>query len=69
MAMFNIIDEVIPTPRTRELVRIAIPTLVSWAVNKQTKMTYDNLNRALGYDKSSSYIGKVLGWTADVIDE
>ena len=69
MAMFNIIDEVIPTTRTRELVRIAIPTLVSWAVNKQTKMTYDNLNRALGYDKSSSYIGKVLGWTADVIDE
>ena len=42
MAMFNIIDEVIPTPRTREFVRIAIPTLVSWAVNKQTKMTYDN---------------------------
>lgn len=69
MTNTTIIDNVIPTSRTRELVRIAIPTLVSWAVNKQTKMTYDNLNRALGYDKSSSYVGKLLGWIADVMDE
>ena len=43
-----IIDKVVKTPKTRELVRKAIPILISWAINDETSKTYRDLTHALG---------------------
>lgn len=57
----NIIDTVIPQPRSRELVRIAIPVLVRWAKLGLTDKTYGDLIKEVWHTNTSSYIGSLLG--------
>ncbi len=61
MAKENIIDSVISTPRTRELVRIAIPVLVRWAKLGQTNKTYGDLCWKVWHTHTCSYVGSLLG--------
>lgn len=61
-----IIDEVIDTQRTRELVRILLPHMISWAQAGYTDKTYKSLNNILGYSNFRG-IGRVLGRIDDVI--
>lgn len=49
----HLIDEVIPTEKSRELVKKIIPILVRWAKERQTKNTYDELIKELGYERFS----------------
>ena len=62
----NIIDKVVETPRSRKLVRIAIPVLIQWAKLGKTDSTYKHLIHAFGYKKFSG-IGKILGRVDDVL--
>lgn len=64
----NIIDSVIPTKRSRELVRIAIPILIRWAKLGLTDKNYGDMIHALGYTRYSG-IGLQLGYINDVINE
>lgn len=56
----NIIDSIIPQPRSREIVRQMIPILIRWAKLGLTDKTYNDMNHALGYTKFSG-IGHQLG--------
>ena len=56
----NIIDSVIHTTRSRELVRQIIPILVGWAKHGKTDKIYGDLIHALGYSRYSG-IGEQLG--------
>ena len=56
----NIIDSVIHTTRSQELVRQIIPILVEWAKHGKTDKTYGDLIHALGYSRYSG-IGEQLG--------
>lgn len=56
----NIINSVIHTTRSQELVRQIIPILVGWAKHGKTDKTYGELIHALGYSRYSG-IGEQLG--------
>lgn len=56
----NVIESVIRTNRSRELVSQIIPILISWAKLRLTNKTYGDLLSALGYT-SYSGIGRQLG--------
>lgn len=56
----NVIESVIQTNRSRELVSQIIPILISWAKLRLTNKTYGDLLSALGYT-SYSGIGRQLG--------
>ena len=56
----NIIDSIIPQPRSIEIVRQMIPILIRWAKLGLTDKTYNDMNHALGYTKFSG-IGHQLG--------
>ena len=56
----NIINSVIHTTRSQELVRQIIPILVGWAKHGKTDKTYGDLIHALGYSRYSG-IGEQLG--------
>lgn len=56
----NIINSVIHTTRSQELVRQIIPILVEWAKHGKTDKTYGDLIHALGYSRYSG-IGEQLG--------
>lgn len=64
----NIIDSVIHTTRSRELVRQIIPILVGWAKHGKTDKTYGDLIHALGYSRYSG-IGDQLGNVEKVLDK
>ena len=64
----NIIDSVIHTTRSRELVRQIIPILVGWAKHGKTDKTYGDLIHALGYYRYSG-IGDQLGNVEKVLDK
>lgn len=68
MAKYNIIDTVISTPRSREIVRTIIPILVSWAKLGLTNKTYGDIIHALGYTRYSG-IGEQLGNVENVMRE
>ena len=63
----NIIDTVVSTPRSRELVRLIIPILIRWAKSGKTDSTYGDLIHALGMVRYSG-IGRQLGDVQNVID-
>ena len=56
----DIINSVVGTPRSQELVRKTIPILVGWAKRRATDKTYRDLISALGYTRYSG-IGSILG--------
>ncbi|WP_449028716.1 hypothetical protein [Prevotella jejuni] len=56
----NVIESVIQTNRSRELVSQIIPILISWAKLRLTNKTYGDLLSTLGYT-SYSGIGRQLG--------
>ena len=56
----DIINSVVGTPRSQELVRKTIPILVGWAKRRATDKTYGDLICALGYTRYSG-IGSILG--------
>lgn len=56
----NIINSVIHTTRSQDLVRQIIPILVEWAKHGKTDKTYGDLIHALGYSRYSG-IGEQLG--------
>ena len=56
----DIINSVVGTPRSQELVRKTIPILVGWAKRRATNKTYGDLISALGYTRYSG-IGSILG--------
>lgn len=60
-----IIDEIVPQEKSRELVRIIIPTLIRWAKQGLTNMTYQHLMDEIGKPTFSG-IGKQLGYVDDV---
>lgn len=64
----NIINSVIHTPRSQEIVRQMIPILVGWAKYRLTNKTYTDLLHALGYTHFSG-IGTQLGNVETVIRE
>ncbi len=61
----NVIDELIPQERTRELVKKTIPILIRWAKQGLLNKTYGDLIKELGY-VHFSYVGKLLGRIDDV---
>jgi len=61
----NIIDDIIPQEKSRELVKMIIPILIRWAKQGLTNKTYDDLNNELGYIRYSG-IGRQLGNIDDV---
>ena len=63
----NIIDTVVLTPRSRELVRLIIPILIRWAKSGKTDSTYGDLIHALGMVRYSG-IGRQLGDIQNVIN-
>lgn len=58
--LINVIESVIKTNRSRELVSQIIPILISWAKLRLTNKTYGDLLSTLGYT-SYSGIGRQLG--------
>lgn len=64
----NIINSVIHTTRSQELVRQIIPILVGWAKHGKTDKTYGDLIHALGYSRYSG-IGDQLGNVEKVLDK
>ncbi|WP_456098622.1 hypothetical protein [Prevotella jejuni] len=64
----NIIESVIQTNRSRELVSQIIPILISWAKLRLTNKTYGDLLSALGYTRFSG-IGRQLGNVETVLRE
>lgn len=64
----NIIEDVISTPKTRELVRKMIPILINWAMNGEIEKTYKDMIRELGYVRYSG-IGRTLGCVEDVMNQ
>lgn len=64
----NIINSVIHTTRSQELVRQIIPILVGWAKHGKTDKTYGDLIHALGYSRYSG-IGDQLGNVENVLDK
>ncbi len=63
-----IIDNIVSTPRSRELVRLIIPILIRWAKSGKTDSTYGDLIHAIGMQKFSG-IGKLLKKVHYVVDE
>lgn len=61
-----IIEDVVKTQKTRELVRKMIPIMIGWAVNGEHQRTYGDMNRKLGYTHFMG-IANVLGRIDDVI--
>ena len=61
-----IIDEVCKREPSRKLVRRIIPILIGWAEQGETKHTYDNLIKELGYSRFSG-IGNQLGFVAVIL--
>jgi len=64
----NIIDTVIPTNRSRELVRLMIPIMVRWAKLGLTDKTYTDMLHILGYSRYQG-IGTQLGNVESVMRE
>lgn len=66
----NIIDEIIPEKNsaTRRNVRIIIPVLIKWAMQRKSDKVYEDLNSYLGYKKCSK-IGYFLKEVQKVIEE
>ena len=64
----NIINSVIHTKRSQELVSQIIPILVGWAKYGLTNKTYGDLIHALGYTRYSG-IGDQLGNVETVLRE
>lgn len=60
-------DEVIDTPKSRDITKRAIPILVRWAKHGIRNNEYNHLNRELGYAKGYSGIGLQLGYIAIVL--
>lgn len=60
-----IINDVIHTEKSRELVSKMIPVLIKWAKEGKSGMTYGNLTDAINY--GSSQIGRQLGMVHDVL--
>ena len=63
----SIIDTVVSTPRSRELVRLIIPILIRWAKSGKTDSTYGDLIHAIGMERYMG-IGRQLGNVQNVID-
>ena len=61
----NLIDEVVPQMKSRELVKKIIPILIRWAKQGQTTNTYDDLIKELGYQRFSG-IGLQLEYVDNV---
>lgn len=61
-----IIDEVVKTSKTREIIRKMIPIMIGWAVNGENERTYGDMNRKLGYSHFTG-IANALGRVDDVI--
>lgn len=56
--------------RSSELLKSTIPILVGWAKHRETNHTYGDLNKLLGYsDGRNSFVGELLGYVSDVLDE
>lgn len=64
----DIIDAIVPTPRSQELVRLIIPILIRWAKSGKTDMTYGDLNMAV-VGRRQYRLGHQLGQVHKVIDE
>lgn len=64
----NIIESVIHTSRSQELVSQIIPILVKWAINRQSNKTYGDLLHEIGYTHYTG-IGTQLGNVEDVMRE
>ncbi len=62
----HIIEDVVHSEKSSELVKKIIPILIRWAKQGQTIQIYDNLTKELGYDRCSG-IGKQLGNIDDVL--
>ena len=58
----NVIESVIKTNRSRELVSQIIPILISWAKLRLTNKTYGDLLSALGYTSYSGLEGNLEMW-------
>ena len=63
----NIIDNIIPTTKSRKNVRLAISVLIRWAKSGKTDSTYRDLIHAIGKEKYSG-IGKLLKKVHYVVD-
>lgn len=63
-----VIDKVVKTPKTNEIVRKMIPIMIGWAVNGENERTYGDMNRKLGYSHFTG-IANALGRVDDVIRE
>ena len=61
-----IIDEVCKREPSRRLARRIIPILIEWAKRGETRHTYDNLIKELGYSRFSG-IGDQLGYVATIL--
>ena len=64
----NIIDTIVLTPRSQELVRLIIPILIRWAKSGKTGMTYGDLNMAV-VGRRQYRLGHQLGQVHKVVDE
>ena len=64
----DIIENIVPTQRTRELVRLIIPVLIRWAKSGKTDMTYGDLSLAV-VGRKQYRLGHQLGQVHNVIDE
>ena len=62
-----IIDKVIKTQKTRDLVRKMIPIMIGWAIGREANMTYKDMNRKLGYARFMG-IGRALGRVDDELE-
>lgn len=63
----NIIDSVVKTSKSRDIVRKMIPMLISWARQGRTDMTYQDMAKAA--DLNTWRIGHQLGLLHDVFTE
>ena len=61
----HLINELVPQPKSRELVKKIIPILIRWSKQGLTNKTYDDLTKELGYTRYSG-IGFQLGYVDDV---
>lgn len=64
----HLIDNVVQSGKSNELVKKVIPILIRWAKEGQSTMVYDDLIKELGYTKYSG-IGSLLGRVNDVLNQ
>ena len=64
----HLIDEVVQTEKSNELVKRVIPILIRWAKERQSTKIYNDLIKELGYTQFSG-IGGVLGRVNDVLNQ